>query len=585
MSPTTIPGNLILQSQSSNDPLLDYNTQPSLDLQFATSKTLDDRVSGLPLVDHQRDASGSNSPGTYVGSDGLIKTTPVNLLTRSEEFDQWTVAASSVITPNSIAAPDGSLTADQVYFDTVGDTNVNQNVTLTQNQAYTFSVYAKAVTPGSDNQFIPYINSATARYPDTPFVATSEWQRFTFTFTHTDTTASPGFFILNLDDAYRTNIYFWGAQLEEGSTASPYIKTTNLPSAAPRFDHDPTTGESLGLLIEEESTNLIKYSEPDSNSGGSGNGAWSFGDVDKNTDISKVVGPDGVSNSASRMQLATGSSLDLYVRISNLTPGEKCTFSGWVKLGTATNFALHVNNVLGWNTVADGVYSFDASDGLNTTTFVKISHTFTVPSTSEVNVHLGRHLGNNPAQQTVGTVDVWGLQVERKSFATSTIPTSGSTVNRAADNANITGSNFSRWYNQSEGTYYAQASKLGINPSLQQTILTSEIFNTRYPEFSFRPASESPAGAARVYGTNLSVTSTVALDSAKFAAAYEDGVGATSVINGIYQGSNTVDPIGSTRSSIVMGNYANSFRLNGHLSRLTYYPYRLPDATLQEITS
>jgi len=75
------------------------------------------------------------------------------------------------------------------------------------------------------------------------------------------------------------------------------------------------------------------------------------------------------------------------------------------------------------------------------------------------------------------------------------------------------------------------------------------------------------------------------LDSAKFAAAYEDGVGATSVINGIYQGSNTVDPIGSTRSSIVMGNYANSFRLNGHIARLTYYPYRLPDATLQEITS
>ena len=581
MSPTTIPGNLILQSQSSNDPLLDYNTQPSLDLQFATSKTLDDRVSGLPLVDHQRDASGSNSPGTYVGSDGLIKTTPVNLLTRSEEFDQWTVAASSVITPNSIAAPDGSLTADQVYFDTVGDTNVNQNVTLTQNQAYTFSVYAKAVTPGSDNQFIPYINSATARYPDTPFVATSEWQRFTFTFTHTDTTASPGFFILNLDDAYRTNIYFWGAQLEEGSTASPYIKTTNLPSAAPRFDHDPTTGESLGLLIEEESTNLIKYSEPDSNSGGSGNGAWSFGDVDKNTDISKVVGPDGVSNSASRMQLATGSSLDLYVRISNLTPGEKCTFSGWVKLGTATNFALHVNNVLGWNTVADGVYSFDASDGLNTTTFVKISHTFTVPSTSEVNVHLGRHLGNNPAQQTVGTVDVWGLQVERKSFATSTIPTSGSTVNRAADNANITGSNFSRWYNQSEGTVFCDAKPDKVfssgtrpwdftYPWPAQTWLAPDgvVFASAGSGSTSNPALGLGIPSKTIVGYNA-ITKQVSGSAFGIM---------SSIATGVFDARNvSVMYIGRERTG---ANY-----LNSTIARLTYYPYRLPDATLQEITS
>ena len=29
----------------------------------------------------------------------------------------------------------------------------------------------------------------------------------------------------------------------------------------PRFDHDPITGESKGLLIEESRTNLIEYSE------------------------------------------------------------------------------------------------------------------------------------------------------------------------------------------------------------------------------------------------------------------------------------------------------------------------------------
>ena len=51
------------------------------------------------------------------------------------------------------------------------------------------------------------------------------------------------------------------------------IKTAGVNEA--RFDHDPTTGESLGLLIEEERTNLIPngdqiggtgWSNPGSNS-------------------------------------------------------------------------------------------------------------------------------------------------------------------------------------------------------------------------------------------------------------------------------------------------------------------------------
>ena len=103
MSPTTIPGTFILQSPASNDPLLDLNTQPSLDLQFATGKTLDDRVSGLPLVNHQRDASSGKSAGTYVGSDGLIKTSVVNLKTYSNDFDQQCLqqSGSSILSTNS----------------------------------------------------------------------------------------------------------------------------------------------------------------------------------------------------------------------------------------------------------------------------------------------------------------------------------------------------------------------------------------------------------------------------------------------------------------------------------------------------
>jgi hypothetical protein len=37
-----------------------------------------------------------------------------------------------------------------------------------------------------------------------------------------------------------------------------YIPTTSTINSAPRFDHNPTTRESLGLLVEEQRTNSIR---------------------------------------------------------------------------------------------------------------------------------------------------------------------------------------------------------------------------------------------------------------------------------------------------------------------------------------
>ena len=622
MSPTTIPGNFVLQSPAANDPLLDHNTQPSLDLQFATSKTLDDRVSGEPLVDHQRDVSSGKSAGTYVDSTGVIRTSKVNLNTYSEDATVWdynlvtapTAPTSDVISPAGL----------QSSFKLLETTNTGEhyfrlaNTVVTSGSIYTQSIYIKPTLGRTKIRVYNFAqnnlvfiwdlvnNLEVSAAGGTSYSASSTavgdgWYRFVFTDEATSVNFRSSF--MTVTDSNQFNFagdttkgfYVTGAQLEEGSTASPYIKTTNLPSAAPRFDHDPTTNASLGLLVEESRTNLFTYSEEFDNWGLSGIKPFGVG----GSIVDAILSPDN-QNSADKIVENNANAIHAVTKTSVITPTVSTAYTVSVFVKAAERSKLQIK-MYGSFTV-DPVVNFDltgntaavAQGSVNNESITpaggnwyRCSFSSTANNTNPLSVQfLLRNDAGSVFYQgdDASGIYLWGAQLE-EGFPTSYIPTSGSTVTRAADVASITGSNFSRWYEQSEGTYYAQASKLGINPSLQQTILTSETFNTRYPEFSFRPASESPAGAARVYGTNLSVTSTVALDSAKFAAAYEDGVGATSVINGIYQGSNTVDPIGSTRSSIVMGNYANSFRLNGHIARLTYYPYRLPDATLQEITS
>ena len=76
--------------------------------------------------------------------------------------------------------------------------------------------------------------------------------------------------------------------------------------------------------------------------------------------------------------------------------------------------------------------------------------------------------GSSNTYQGDGTsgVYLWGAQLEESPYPTSYIPTTGSTVTRAADVsssasvtraadvASITGTNFSSWYNNTEGTFF-----------------------------------------------------------------------------------------------------------------------------------
>jgi hypothetical protein len=403
---------------------------PSLDLNFAKSKSLRDSRSTKNLINFTRASSG-----TYVDSDGLIKTSPVNLLTYSEQIDQWTVAASSIITPNVDASPDGTITADGVYFGTVGNTNVSQNVTLTQNTTYTISVYAKAVTPGSNNKFKTYINSSNPKFPSIDFESTSEWQRFSFTFTHTDSTGTVPVFILNPGDNYITNVYFWGSQLEEGTTATDYIPTGASSSGAPRFDHDPSTGESLGLLIEGGRTNKMLRSENLERTFGSG-AIW-VGQNGATSSLSNITSPDGVS----KMWL-----------VNLPTPGNASSGSRLYQSGLAFNnvvntFSFYARSVSGTGTFPVAYYN--GTDYIKSyVTLTETTKRYIISCPSGISTAASNIFGFSRRglthDETLTQAYIWGCQVEQSSFATSYIATSDSTITRAADIATIEGNKFAK---------------------------------------------------------------------------------------------------------------------------------------------
>jgi len=424
----------------------------SLDLRFADKRTLTDRVSGNNLITFSR-SSGTGYGATYVDSDGLIKTSPVNLLAYSEQFDQWTVGSNSVITPNCIAAPDGTFTADLLYFSQTSLTNAGQSIRLTQGKQYTFSVYAKAVTPGTDNTFTFYISSPTIKTPVNFFEATSEWQRFTFMFAHTNVTADTDIYILNRGDTQTTNVYFWGAQLEEGAL-SDYIPTQDVASGAPRFDHNPLTGESLGLLIEEERTNSMLSSE-------SFTGLTSEGVT---VSTSTEVNPEG-NASCKRIQAIANYSAHRF-RKSDSIAGD-ATVSCFVKMDT------HRYVTIGWGGVSHNFSAvFDihpdvtgdrllSQSGIGSFTNIKASYenylngwvriwaSGSTIATGGWAVSIARdeNASSMLAWTASGTesIFIWGGQWEDgKKFPTSYIPTNGSSVTRSPDIVSIQGNKFAK---------------------------------------------------------------------------------------------------------------------------------------------
>ena len=220
---------------------------------------------------------------------------------------------------------------------------------------------------------------------------------------------------------------------------------------APRFDHDPTTGESLGLLVEEQRTNNLVQSEDFATT-------WTLNNVTVSTNT--VTAPDGTLTADTfGPVVGDGLTITRFLRQNPvLTTQQAYTFSVFVKVGTATanGIALYISDSTATNNFRANFILFTlttsvAGSGWATPTATIIPYpngwyrcilsgvTSTVHTGLRASIYLNT-FGNT--SDTYGTHHIWGAQLEAGAFPTSYILTTTATVTRAADVASITGTNF-----------------------------------------------------------------------------------------------------------------------------------------------
>ena len=388
------------------------------------------------------------------------------------------------------------------------------------------------------------------------------------------------------------------------STTATFVGSNGLIQTAainaPRFDYDPATLAPKGLLVEEQRTNITLQSAMTVAN-------WStVGGTIANTG---KLSPDGSANMLRFTEdTATSTHATFVTTVPGTFPGlTPHTVSVYLAAGTRRYVVVTAGTGLaGWGVTVDttnwvitgsfanGVGSYISSTITNVGNGIyriTVTGQGSVIGLQAYVVVAGSLVSNATSPNTAylgdgSTFFAWGAQFESGSFATSYIPTLASTVTRSADVASMTGTNFSSWYNQTQGTIVSSASTLkppSVSASNSVVFASDGTANERiqivYDAGNITSAVFDGggfiAGFSTAYTTGQIINTAIAYKVNDFANSF----------NGATVGTDTSGTVPTVnRLSIGSGWDGTTFFLTGHVRSIRYYPLRLTNAELQAFT-
>ena len=351
-------------------------------------------------------------------------------------------------------------------------------------------------------------------------------------------------------------------------------------SDVPRIDY--TDSADGVLLLEPSRTNKATYSEDFSQS------FWTKSNANV---VSGFASPDGNNNAYKLVEDATNSSHFIRSGFIGTTDGGSIIPSIFVKSAERSQVVLQEDAYTGQFMTVDLIAETISTNGQNANLTKLANGWFRIDFKSlgkpSTRWKISPSVNLSSTYQGDGTsgIYIFGFQLEDNvSYATSYIPTSGSTVTRLADECNSAGN--SEVFNDSEGVLYAEISALA-DDGTSRDISLSDGTSSNYVRISLSNAVGFIEYNVVVGTTQASgIFSVTQKDYNKIAVKYKEndfalwinGVKADSDTSGVTFSASTLDVLNFNR-----GSGLNPFY--GNCKEVRVYNTALTDQELQALTT
>lgn len=416
--------------------------------------------------------------------------------------------------------------------------------------------------------------------------------------------------IISLDNMYLTTAS--NVQAQSGGSGNKYVGSAtfsvkevtldapygdlvlfNHPNNVPRVEYD-TNGDVKGLLIEEARTNMIPLSEVTATDN---QGWYDSSSVSTNLSENALGMFQGVSIASSGQNWHRRS-----IETASVTSGNDYAATVFYRAGTSNRIRIVFrNNAAAQESRVSGEIGSLASAGNQAGTVSILSEEDLPDNVKKITIKYTPNHSNvvglsiGPDSNSSGeTVIAYAAQFEAGPFATSFIPTTGATATRNADIAHIDVDNFG--HNKKVGTMvvdfefkfeeggsgFPRAVGYGNSSNTNQRVLIFVNESTQGMSATVVTNNVTQAGHALQTSVTSPATGKVAFafKDDDFAASRNGGTVLTDTA-GDFDGND--DP----RDVISIGGQTNNVgnNINGTIKSFQYYPRRLTNAQLQELTS